>query len=325
MGAGAAASGFALADSDTPAATKAGAGLNLARGADSLAGSPVTGAMGSYAGPALAGAAAIPAIAQIAGSDLSNKRKAAESAKVATDVGISLIPVVGQFYGAARAAQALGQHMQTSGSPQVRAGGRAIDYAVEPGGAKAFWNAILGRPGPMFGAEGPAKALTLDMMGPVGVVSRAVGFDPTFGVLDSGPRSKGGKFRAELNALVNSKVKPLGNLDVEGKFEMSPEEHAKFSDQAKQYAETLGAVLTGATSKRGNRDYSIQASNVLLNNLGEDVLTKGPEALKALNLSPADAFGLVAKDWTGDSNQLANLARGINMLFGRDPEMDLDL
>lgn len=184
------------------------------------------------------------------------------------------------------------------------AGGAAIGTAVAPGVGTVLGAAIGGLLG-AFGGGG---------MGSLG------------GLLgESLPQSEGGKFRYELNDVINSKVKPLGNLDVSGRYELSPEEWKGYSEDARRYASTLGAILAGLTSKRGDRDYQIQAQNVLLNNLGEDVVGKGKEALEALGLKPIDAFQLVSGNYSGTAMELADLARDINRLFGRDPEMDLAL
>lgn len=255
----------------------------------------------------------------IAGAQAATAVPAAMNAAASAGVGSgaaslgALGPILGSAGGYLAAAMLTDFLVNKSGfkessNPVVAANAKGVEGLVKPRGVQGLLSGHTG--------SGAGKQFLSDLFGQTPFLS-------AFGVWD-GPTSKGGKFRTELNSVINE-MDFAGNLDVSGKYELSPEEFDKYSDDAKRYATTLGAVLTGLTSRRGDRDYQIQAQNVLLNNLGEDVVGKGKAAFEKLGLTPKDAFSLIAEDFSGDRNQLADLARNVNIVFGRDPEMDLDL
>src|SRR5262249_44156827 len=114
-------------------------------------------------------------LSQIASDpNLSTGQKVGHSVRGGTDAALAaLVP----YYGAGKAVNIVGKQLERSGSPQVRGAGRALDYAVEPSGAKGFWDVVQGdkSPAKAFSSNGGLEGLTLDMMGPVGIVLRGLG------------------------------------------------------------------------------------------------------------------------------------------------------
>ena len=268
----------------TSTAQKGFGAAQLAGTAGKLAGiNPKIPGTGIGAVPAALGAGALGYnLAQIAGNEnLSTGQKVGHSGHLATDVGMSLVPVVGPFYALAKIASALGQHLQGSGSPQVRGLGRSIDYVAEPAGAKAFWSTVQGDKSPReaWKAQGGAEGLMLDTMGPVGIILRGLGVKLPF--LHDEPTT-GTIFRNELSQIMKQ-IPQLKGSDT-SKYNIDQGVYEALTPEAKAAGAALGALLMGEspTGAKNKDAYGIQAQNVVLNRYGNDT----PEILKQILTPP---------------------------------------
>lgn len=212
--------------------------------------------------------------------NLSTRQKAAGTSRAVGDIALTAIPVFGQFYGLARALGLVGQHLEGSGSPQVRGLGRTLDYAAEPAGVKGLWDTIGGKsPGAAFKDAGGMEGLTLDAMGPVGWAMRGLGWrlpglyhEPTTGT----------KFRTELGSIFD-KIPALKGSDLT-KYNMPTGGYGSFSPQAVTDAQKLGQILAAyaPSGKKSPDAYALQAENILLNRYGNDTSSILSQLLPAL-------------------------------------------
>jgi len=246
--------------------------------------------------------------------NLSTKEKVGQSARAATDVVLSSLPVVGQFYGAARALGLVGQHLEGSGSPQVRGLGRTLDYAAEPAGAKGFWDVVTGSRSPKaaFKAQGGAEGLMLDTMGPVGLIMRGLGVhlpglyhEPT----------KGTQFRSGLQQAFKQLKLPDFNRADKNVYNISEEKMNSFSavdrSAAMRMAEMLAPQMPGYSSNP--EAYKVQAFAILLNTLGSGVDDSLNQLLPQLQgdaqAAPAPAQPMEAAAAAPRSGDLATVMR----------------
>lgn len=257
------------------------------------AGAAVVGGLGSIAGAALA-------------PGLSTKDRAHTAARGVTDAGLSYaIP----YYAAAKAVNALGQHFQGSGSPQVRGLGRALDYGTEPAGAKAFWRATRGR-NPFEGQRGKdiAGNFALDIAGPVGTILRGIGgsapkafqkvmvdygpFKPVAFMADalglSHVPTEGTQFRKSI-ASGFQKIPGFETFSGGAKrnYELTEEQLKGFSQKDRDAAAVLAKAVAPFGSKFGKASdaYENQVMAMLLNQYGhpDELAAKLGPALDYLN------------------------------------------
>lgn len=247
---------------------------------------------GSYASPAWnsagtlpAGAAALGGAGAVAGAalapGLNTKQRAHTAARGVTDAALSYaIP----YYGWAKAVNAIGQNLQRSGSPQVRSAGVALDYVTEPSGAKRFWDLTKGKNPFAGGAGAVARDLTLDGMGPIGVLMRATPLGEALGMFHT--PTEGTTFRRSME----KGFRQIPGFETfEGgssrNYDMTPEELAKFSQKDREAAEILAKAVAPLGAYHDNKGdaYTDQVRNMLLNMYGH------PDEL-ASKLGPALAF-----------------------------------
>jgi len=271
-----------------PAAANAAPGAAQAPGVDYLGG----------AGTALGLAATGYDISNILNDpDLSRTQQVGRSGRAVADLIMSLaIP----YYGPAKAISAIGQQLEGSGSPQVRGLGRTLDYAAEPAGAKAFWDVVTGMRSPRaaFKAHGGWEGLTLDAMGPVGLILRGLGVNLPF--LHHTPTT-GTTFRKEVSRLFDQIPELRGTDTSRFNMEGGVEAYNAFSVEARTTAEAiarnLGPLSPTFTKQAADRQaaYTGQLANILLNRFGESLTTFGPALLQSFQpqetpTAPAGGF-----------------------------------
>lgn len=233
----------------------------------------------------LGGAPGLANLAGIAGRGLGLGLSAYNIYNTATDPRLSRAQQVGHsgrgvadaimslaipYYGIGKAVSALGQHFQGSGSPQVRGLGRTIDYGVEPAGAKAFWNVLQGdlSPKAAFKRQGGLEGLTLDMMGPIGLIMRGLGVKLPF--LSHTPTT-GTMFRREADRLL-SQFPALQGTDT-SRYNIPLDAYNALPLDVRTRARSLADQLIGyAPSAKSNPEaYAIQLQNMLLNRFGANL------------------------------------------------------
>lgn len=162
----------------------------------------------------------------------------------------------GLYLAAAMAADAAGRKMGQSHSPAVRKVGAGLSGLGAPWGVKTLLQG---------GSKQAAGAKFLsDLFGQTPMLS-------ALGVWQ-GPQSAGGKFRSRLNSVIN-KTKFLGNLKVDDRdmYELSPDQEQTYSPEAQAAAREMAEGLWKATGA-DDPQYRQQTYNVLLNNLGNDIV-----------------------------------------------------
>jgi hypothetical protein len=280
-----------LLSGDASGASKGFAAANLAgtgaQAAGALSGSPTLGGVGQGLGAAAGLAGTGYNISQIANNpNLSTQQKVGHSGRAATDALLSLlIP----YYGAAKAVQVVGQLLERSGSPQVRGAGTALDYAAEPGGAKAFWSVAQGDKSPKAAAKGGDKQFILDLLGPLGIIARGTGTGQKVasGIENYGPIPFGGKlmgmlgigskpttgtqFRHELGSLFD-RIPALKGIDL-SKYNMPTGGYGQYAPGVYDKAMQAGSAFAGRTADaaRNPAAYSLQGANILLNKYGNQL------------------------------------------------------
>jgi hypothetical protein len=272
------------------------AGTSLAASGASTAGQlggyPWLSAAGQGLGTALGLASAgYGAYGAATNPNYSRAQQVGHSGRAVTD---AILGVLVPYYGLARAVGIVGQQLQRSGSPQIRGTGRALDQAVEPAGAKAFWSVAQGDKSPKAAltAAGP-EGLVTDLLGPLGAVLKGIGVDRKVakGIMDYGPIPGGGKlakmlgigspptqgtqFRDQVNQLF-SRIPALKGTDT-SQYNIDPAKFDALNPAAKTWALSLAKALTPLTSaaEKNPDAYTIQLQNILLNKFGNDIPQMG--------------------------------------------------
>jgi hypothetical protein len=276
-------------------------GASGLRGAGAALGSDTLSGLGQGVGTAAGLAATGYNVFDIAtNDDLSRAQQVGKSGHAIADAAASYwIP----YYGWAKAVNGIGKILSNSGSPQVSAAGRTLDYATEPAGAKGFWSVVEGDASPKaaYKQMGGPKGFVLDAMGPLGAVARGVGFDDKLagGVMDYGPVPFGGKamkmfgigkppthgtmFRDELGTIFDK----MGIKGVDySKYNVA--DPAKYTPEQMQYADRLGRLAASYSPQakaNPKNQYHTQAAGILLNS-GQDLASIADRVVQQFEAAP---------------------------------------
>jgi hypothetical protein len=161
------------------------------------------------------------------------------------------------------AAQALSGQLQKSGSPQLRATGRAIGGPILP--ATGLINVISGQQSPRAAANA-----TIEGIKQTPIIGKVAGPMMKFIGLGTEPTT-GTKFRRELGSVLGQ-IPQLKGADLT-KYNIDPAAFNALSPQVRQAGETLGKILAAyaPSGKKNPNAYAIQAQNILLNRYGNDL------------------------------------------------------
>lgn len=266
-----------LLDPNASGASKAFAGGSLGStgvsAAGNLSGSPTLAGLGNNLGTGL-GLAGLGYNAYDVATNprLSPAQKGASIGEGVGGLGANII--LGGPYGVLPALFAgVGGQLQKSGSPQLRGTGRFLSTAGHPVD-------VTKNP---FSASGAKKFTeTMVLGGPLGMaLSNAIGFNP----FESTP-TKGTQFRSDLQSL----FKQLGlpgfnradpNVYTAGKDPASF--YKKYDPKAVTEAQQLGTLLAQISPVgKKNPAFNVQAENVLLSTLGNNITNQYPALLKRL-------------------------------------------
>lgn len=158
----------------------------------------------------------------------------------------------------------------------------------------------------------------------VGGVAGALGGGGIGSIWSDVSLSPGGQFRRGLSDVVNQ-VPSLGNLQVDDEnfYNMDEEKFRTFTPQAQQASFGLGHYLSSFLGRYGENkgekanDYGIQASNVLLNNLGDDVGNTALGTFQSMGVTdPRTAFQQIA-DGGLQPDQRAPVWQSLAATFGQ--------
>lgn len=220
-----------------------------------------------------------------------------------------------------------GKELQESGSPQVRGLGRTMYKAGAPFTYKQI-DPVLATKDPvkfLFDEEGALAGAANSALsgGPaVQAVLEGIGidFNPVRDIFGIGkPPTTGTQFGNQLEQI-------LPGMDVQGYRQgiegaPNPEDLVeRFGPEAFETAGALGDLFaspSGVSQENPGKRYGVQAMNVLLGNMGRDVVDQGPALARALGIqTPEDAMELLQRQEGIDPEVMERNRRIYGRLFG---------